>query len=298
MPFMNNQQDMPPTGLSDEELEQMGRMTGVGKDKGKNKKFPKDKTISSDENETVTLVRHNEIIGEYKDKIEKLNSKMEEGRKTIQTLRDEKATAENKVEKLKQQCAELQASADEKQARLNENADEINRLKKEKTQLEKDVDNAAQDAQKDLMKDLEASQKRIDALQDDKLALEQRIRELETQIGVLRADKDELNAKLEEFSSAQFQRIPEQPDIVGTIIRTGPISFTSTLFISPRYFVGAAKTGAYLSFDPNIQGNIECIDHTLSVPGLDKLFPYRGTTNHSVVKKGSKLLIYLQFGTQ
>ena len=301
MPFpLSNpsETDNVPSGLSEDEYAYFQKASGkTKKDKPKGKppvKVPKDKTISSEENEMVSLVKYNETVEDYKTRISKLNEKIEEQKKTISQLREQKDAAENKVEQLKKEREGTVEDLQGKQSEVNEYAEELRTLKREKADLEKEMKTIREDAQKDLLEDLQKSHDSIEVLRSERDVYQQRIIVLEQNLSALRADNVELSKKLEEASKSRPAVKMDEPDTAGIIRREGPTEFYSSLFISPKYNVSISKSGSYIVFDPNVLGNTACVDHRLSIPSLDRYVPYTGAREHSAVRKGSKLYIYLQ----
>ncbi len=248
---------------------------------------------SEEEEQTVSIVKFNEMKEDYKGRIDKLDKKVAEQKATIADLRKEKKDAEDKAEKFRKQVEELEEKVEAKKGMSVQDAEEIFRLKKLNGDLEKALKTAEEDAQRDLKKDLGEARETIESLKADKESMAQRIKDLESNVEELKNDRAEAERKLEEaLKTPQRTRIDE-PETAGTVRREGPTTFSSNLFISPRYDVKLAKSGKYIAFEPNVTGISECVNNRLEAPGLDSYVGYQGVKDHTAVRKGTKLVIYL-----
>lgn len=246
-----------------------------------------------EEEQTVSIVKFNEMKDDYKSRIEKLDKKVAAQKEAISKLRGEKKDAEGRAEKFRKQVEQLEAKVEDKKGTSVQDAEEISRLKKIISGLEKDLKTAEEDAQRDLKKDLADARKMIESLEAEKEALAQRVKDLENNAEELKNDRAEAERKLEEALSAPQRTRIDEPETVGTIRREGPTTFSSNLFISPRYDVKLAKSGSYIAFEPNVTGLSECVNNRLEAPGLDAYVGYQGVKDHSVIRRGTKLVIYL-----
>lgn len=277
--------------LSDEERENLEKM--MGKKSDKKSKKPSDSTISSDETQYVSEVQFNEMKEGYRTRIEKLEGKIESQKETIAQLRSEKEQVESRANRLKADNDDLIAKVEAKQKSSLQDADEIAKLKKDNATLKNQLKTAEADAQEVPLKNLAKAKEEITKLSDENTVLSEKVAVLESQIESLRADKDDLSLKLEEAKNNQSKVKVEEPITVGTIRRENPTDFSSQLFTVPKYDVKLAKSGKYMSFEPNIKGNIVCENYRLSIPGLDAYIGYQGIKDYTAIKKGTKLLIYL-----
>lgn len=280
-------------GLSDAEKEAFEKMMTGG---GGSRRFevePDTEPKKPEEEQTVSIVKFNETKEEYKTKIAKLEEKIEGLKRTVSELRTEKEQAESRAEKLRQENEELKGQIENKRGSSAQDAEEISKLRGEISRLQKAMKTIEEDAQKDLKLDLADARTKNESLKATNEALLQKISDLEENISELKADKDELSLKLEEALNAPQRIRLDEPETAGTIRREGPTVFSSSLFTVPRYDVKLAKSGKYITFEPDVKGLITCDDNRLDIPSLDTYIGYQGSKDHTAIRKGNKLVIYL-----
>ena len=254
---------------------------------------PEMKPKTEDEEQTVSVVKFNEMKDDYKARIDKLKVKNDEQNEQLKALRKEKKEAEAKAEKFRKENEDLKKQADARKGSSVQDAEEISRLRKRINDLEKEMDGIEEESQRELKKDLQKAMGEIEDLKSKVADKEQRIKDLEANVEELKNDKVEADRKLEEALKESPRIRIDEPESAGTIRREGPTVFSSNLFISPKYDVKLAKSKKYIAFEPNIYGTTECVDYRLDIPDLDAHIGYQGAKDHTAMRKGTRLVIYL-----
>ena len=254
---------------------------------------PEMKPNEEEKEQTVSMVKFKKTKEDYQKRIDKLETKNKEQSEELKALRKEKKDAEAKAEKFRKENEKLREQAEAKKGASVQDADTISELRKTISQLEKDMKTIEEDSQMDLKKDLQDARDKIEELEATVKEKAQRIKDLEDNVEELKNDRAEAERKLEEALKESPRTRIDEPESAGTIRREGLTVFSSNLFISPRYDVKMAKSRKYIAFEPNINGTIACVDNRLDIPDLDSHIGYQGQKDHTAMRKGTRLVIYL-----
>jgi len=241
--------------------------------------------FASDDQETVSKFAYDQMVKEYKAKLEKANADKEKFKTENAQLRKDKTAAEKRAQKLDVQVSDLNSKLDKAKNDLKSAKDEIKNLNDTLKKRPVETVVMSDDSEiKKLTKKLEKAEKDIDALESERDGLNDAIDEKGQEIENLKARTAELEGQLESLKE-------DEEETSGTITWETATRFTSDLFTEKRYKVMIARTGEYMSFTPDIEGKAICIDKSIDIPIMANYLDFEKRT-FDVHQKGSTMVIF------
>ena len=262
------------------------------------------------ENQTVSKVKYDTDMAELKAKLKKKDDKITELEKDRETLRDERDTYKNKNETLSGNLASEKGTTARLTKELREANDTIADLRK---------DLKAKDAvPKETPGKISDTQKKIDKLESERKTLDKDLKEAQEKITNLEADLAGKNAtidtlretigkhddevkRLEEIiqsKNEEIQRLKERPDLTEeqmsasegvSITRVSETKLFSETLSDGRYDIKLAKSGRYMLISPNVEGLAVCVEHSIVLPRLQELLPYKGPKAYQMNDVGNNI---------
>lgn len=256
------------SGLSEDERRAFGAVRGKGTIK------------TAGEQETVTKFRFDHMKKDLEDRISRLEKKAEDASKELKDIREDRDRAVKRADKAEKAVSEKDLQIEE--------------LKKDIVDKDRTI---AELQKKGEQNPPEKETPRERSLNQELVGLKKRYSELETDLEYSHYLIDEMMALWpepeEEPSAPERAAVPEGPSPVGTAVRSGPSEIRSNLFVLPRYRAALARSGKYISFEPDVNGRAVCRDGTMTLPALEGLIGYRGREEYPVFRDGNRLIAHL-----
>ncbi|MBO4348809.1 MAG: hypothetical protein J5812_04460 [Candidatus Methanomethylophilaceae archaeon] len=200
----------------------------------------------------------------------------------VASLKERVEDIESKNEKLRKKNGELGNDLARAKTRLDDLMEEVESLTKENAALRKrnkelvDMPKASEEA-KERCTQLESEnaiiRAELEKIRMERSALEYRFQESEAIAAETIAEKDSRIKEQDEIIRKLKSGIPLS-EIAGTVERISATQFESSLFEAGRYDVRMARNGSYVTFKPDVQGKVACVDGTLSIPSLEDLVKF------------------------
>lgn len=265
--------DVPElTGLSEEEKKALAAASGGSSVK------------ATEGQETVSRYKFDQMKKDLDEKLRKSEDKNKKTSDELKKVREERDAALRRAEKAEKESE----TKDERISGLEKTVGEMDgRIKGfEKREKSRESVTPAKETPREV------------SLANDLRTAQDRISELETELDYM----DYIIGEMADIMSDPPEKEPSQehaatsseaPEPVGKIVRSGPSELTSDLFVLPRYKVTLARSGSYISFEPDVDGHGICVDGTISLPALEGLIGYRGREEYSVFRDGKRLVTHL-----
>ena len=261
----NAKEEMPDLeGLSEEEKAAFVSGSGI-------------KPPEKDGEETVPKSRFDELKKKYEDRSADYEKKLSELRKKNGELAAERDAEKTKTDELRKKNRELEDKVGELQETVRGRDEDIRNLKKAAAERNADRETPAE---RNLQQGLRNAENRYSEL-------EQSADYMDYLIGEMALIIEDLSVPEEP------EEAPAGPEPAGKMVRTGPSDLESDLFTVPRYKAVLAKSGEYITFEPDMNGLVSCTDHKMTIPALEKHLGYRGREEYTVFRDGRKLIVHL-----
>ena len=293
-----------PEGLSEVEREQFLKANGISNSEKPKTEDKKDQTISK--------VKHDEEIGELKEKLRKKEEKIGDLNKDRDDLRKERDTYKSRWERARSDFEEEQKKSNDYKEQLRKANDDIDAKKKEIKRLTEQPINVQ------VPEDTSETKKALKKAKKDNAELSGKIEELKAEITRLTADNsskdstiEHLNSTIKEFDTerARFEDTitlkdeeieglknrmelsSEHLDVAtsGLLIRQNVDEIASDLLDDGNYEIKLARNGSYMLIIPDVEGSAVCKNHRIILPRLGELVPFSIKTEYPLNPVGNNI---------